>query len=86
MESASQRPNGRDDVLSTFNGFIQTLAIARDDCDIPPARAAFVSAEALLTMIRVCFSPFFQGELLTHAYPGHDEQRSGMRQPWARLR
>ena len=53
MASTSQRPKGRDGVLSTLDVIIQTLTLAKDTCGIPPAQATFGSAVTLLTMIRV---------------------------------
>ena len=54
MASASQRPRGRDGVLSTLDVIIQGLNLAKDTCGVLPAQAAFGSVSALLTMIRVC--------------------------------
>ena len=56
MASTSQRPEGRDGVLSTLDLIIQGLNLVKDTCGIPPAQAAFGSVSALLTMIRVNFS------------------------------
>ena len=53
MAPTSQRPKGRDAVLSTLDVFIQALNLAKDACGIPPAQVAFGSASVLLTMIRV---------------------------------
>ena len=54
MASTSQRPKGRDNVLSALDIVIQTLTLAKDTCGIPPAQVAFGTAVALLAMIRVC--------------------------------
>jgi hypothetical protein len=53
MASTSQRPKGRDGALSALDLLIQTLALAKDACGVPPAQIALGSAVALLTMIRV---------------------------------
>ena len=66
MTSTSQQPKGRDSALSTFDAFIQTLTLAKDTCGILPAQIALGSAIALLTMIRVCFPPLRENQLLTH--------------------
>ena len=58
MASNPQQSNGRDGTLSSaLDVVIQTLALAKDTCGIPPAQIALGSAVALLTMIRVHF-PF----------------------------
>lgn len=59
-----KRPDG---VLSSLNGAIDTLDVARDATDVKPAQDAFRSASILLTMIRVCFLPVQVGRLLTDA-------------------
>ena len=51
----TQRPKGRDGVLSTLNVAIEVLTLAKEVSSITPAKAAFGSVSALLTMIRVCF-------------------------------
>ena len=53
MQATSQRPKGRDDVLSTLRATIKALDLAREICSVTPAKATFGSAVALLTMIRV---------------------------------
>ena len=53
MVSTSQRPKGRDAVLSALNGFIRVLNLAKETCGIPPAQIAFGSTSLLLTTIRV---------------------------------
>jgi hypothetical protein len=65
--ASSQRPKGRDGVQMTLDLLIQALNIAKDACGIPPAQVAFSSASVLLTMIRVCFSPFREKKFPTHA-------------------
>ena len=63
--ASSQQLKGRDGVLVTLDLFIQTLNIAKDACGVPPAQVALGSASTLLTMIRVCFSIYREGTLLT---------------------
>ena len=71
--ASSQRPKGRDGVISALDVFIQTLGIAKDACGIPPAQIAFGSAGVLLTMIRVR-SPLLgeEDKLLKYTHLGHD--------------
>ena len=72
--ASSQRPKGRDGVISTLDVFIQTLGIAKDACGVPPAQIAFGSAGVLLTMIRARFPLLRENELLKHTHLGHDGQ------------
>ena len=53
MQRTSQRPRGRDDVLSTLEATIKTLNLARGICSITPAKDTFDSVVHLLTRIRV---------------------------------
>ena len=66
--SSSQKPTGRDGVLTTLDLFIQTLNIAKDACGLPPAQVALSSASTLLTMIRVRFSLFREENVLTRVF------------------
>jgi hypothetical protein len=72
MASASQRPKGRDGALSTLDIVIQGLNLAADSCGLPPAQAAFGSANALLTMIRVRL-PKLCDELLAHVSTANNQ-------------
>jgi hypothetical protein len=69
-------PKGRDGVLSTLNVLIQALDVAKDTCGILPAQVALGSASVLLTMIRVRLPLPIGGKLLTHIFPGYNDQRS----------
>ena len=53
MQATSQRPKGRDDVLSMLKATIKALDLARGICNITPARATLGSVVRLLTRIRV---------------------------------
>ena len=77
--ASSQRPKGRDGVLSTLDVLIQGLDLAKNVCGIPPAQVAFSSASALLTMVRVRFPLPYEAEPLTRVYLGHDGERLGVR-------
>ena len=53
MEVQSQRPKGRDGVVSSLNMAIEAMNLAKEVSSITPAKAVFGSVSALLTMIRV---------------------------------
>ena len=53
METKSQRPEEREDVISTLNGFIEILNLAKEVASIPGAKAVFGSVGVVLAMIRV---------------------------------
>ena len=55
MTSTSQRQKGHDRLLSTLDGCIQVVNLAKDACGIPIAQTAFASVGVLLTVIRVRF-------------------------------
>ena len=65
--TSSQRPKGRNDLLSTLDVFIQALSIVKDTCAIPPAQVAFSCSSALLAIIRVRFPLVCQDRFLTQA-------------------
>ena len=57
MATTTQRPKGRNGVLSTLNVTIEALNLAKEISSITPAKAVFGSVSALLTMIKVRFPP-----------------------------
>ena len=57
MTDKSQRPKGRDGVLSSMNMAIDGLNLAKEISGVAPAKAVFGSVAVLLTMIKVCFLP-----------------------------
>lgn len=61
MDANSRPPEARDGTLSSLNVAIEVLNLAKDITGIAPAQAAFGSASALLTMIRVRFRIFSHG-------------------------
>ena len=61
MATRSQRPKGRNDVLSSLDMAIDALNRAKEAAEIVPARAAFTSAGVLLDMIRVGSLPVRAG-------------------------
>ena len=79
MQAISQRQKGRDGVLSTLNVTIETLNLAKEICSITPAKAAFGSVSAILTMIKARFLLSFGCGLPAHVSPGIDDQRTGLR-------
>jgi hypothetical protein len=58
MADKSQRPKGRDGVLSSLNVAIDGLNLAKELSSITPAKAVFGSVAILLTMIKVRFLLF----------------------------
>ena len=66
MADNSQRPKGKDSVLSLLNVAIDGLNLAKEATNVTPAKTVFASASALLTMIRVGFLPVHVGRLLTN--------------------
>ena len=86
MASIPQPQKGRGGVISVLDVFIQALDLAKGACGIPQAQIAFGAASLLLTMIRVRSSLLWEGQLLTHVYLGHDDQRPGLLRTWADLR
>jgi len=63
MDANSQRPKGRDSVLSSLNMALEALNLAKEISGITPAKAAFGSVGVLLAMIRVCFHQFCDNRL-----------------------
>ena len=51
MEAKSQQP--KENVISTLNGFIEVLNVAKEIASNTPAKAAFGSVIVILTMVRV---------------------------------
>jgi len=66
MADNSQRPKGRDSVLSSLNVAIDGLNLAKGATSVLQAKAAFTSASFLLTMIRVGFLSAHVGQLLAN--------------------
>jgi len=72
MTDESQRPKGRDGVISSLNMTIDGLNLAKEVSSITPAMAVFGSVAILLTMIRVGFLLFYKRVLQAHAQSGLD--------------
>ena len=85
MTSTSQRQKGSDCALSALDVVIQVLSLAKDSCGIPPAQAVFGIANAILSMIRVRFSPLFRGGFLSPSCLGLIGQQTGLCRLWASL-
>jgi hypothetical protein len=66
MTDNSQRPKGRDGVLSSLNVAIDGLNLAKELSSVTPATAVFGTVSVLLTMIRVRFPLFCDG--MFHVY------------------
>jgi len=86
MDPKSQRQKEQGGALSSLNVAIEILNLAKEVSDITPAKAAFGSVSALLTMVRVRLPRFCDDELPAHAYPGLDDQRAGIRRARVILR
>ena len=69
MQTNSQRPKGRDGVLSRLNVTIEALNLAKEVCSVAPVKVALGSVSVLLTMIRVRFSYPLTMELPVHVCP-----------------
>ena len=53
MVPKSQQQKGNECALSTLSVFIEGLNLAKEISSVPPAKAVFGSAAALLSMIQV---------------------------------
>ena len=53
MGSSAQRQERRDFVISAFNVAIEASNIAKEVCNITPAKPVFGTFSAILTMIKV---------------------------------
>ena len=53
MATKTQRPKGRDGIVSSLNMAIDGLNLAKELSSVTPAKAVFGSVGILLTMIRV---------------------------------
>ena len=53
MEAKSQQPKEKGSVISTLNGFIEVLNVAKEIASNTPAKAAFGSVVVILAMVRV---------------------------------
>ena len=84
MDAKTQRPKGRDGALSTLNVAIEVLTLAKEVSSITPAKAAFGSVSALLTMIRVRFHPRVDRSQ-SDVCVGFDAQRVGLCRAWIGL-
>ena len=74
MDVNPERSKERDGVLSSLAVTIEALNLAKEISGIAPAKAAFGSVSALLTMIRVRFFPFCDNGFRIHICPGLDGQ------------
>ena len=68
MTTKSQRPKGWEGTLSPLNAAIDTINLAKEVSTITPAKAAFDSVGALLTIIRVGFPTVCAVQLLANVY------------------
>ena len=68
MATESKRQKGREGALSSLNVTIDAFNLAKEASTIAPAKAAFDSANVLLTTIRVGSLPLRVGRLLANVY------------------
>lgn len=86
MASTSQRPEGCDRAPPALDAIIQVLSLAKDSNGIPHAQAVVGVASAILTTIRVRFSPLCDGRFLSRNRPGFVGQQTGFCGFWAGVR
>ena len=77
MDTKTQRPKGRDNVLSTLGVAIEALTLAKEVSSITPAKVAFGTVSTLLTMIRVRLLNRVDRSL-ADVYIGFDAQPVGL--------
>jgi hypothetical protein len=69
MATKSQRPKGREGVITSLNAAIEVTTLAGNLSSITPAKAVFGTVSVLLTMIKVC--PLLRGEIFqAHTWSG----------------
>ena len=66
MADKSQRPKGREGVISSLKVAIDGLNLAKEVSSITPAKAVFGSVAILLTMIQVSTLLFSVGTFQVH--------------------
>ena len=55
MATESQRPKGREGVISALNGAVEAMNLAEKTSTITPAKTVLGSVSTLLALIKVCF-------------------------------
>ena len=86
MSSKPKQKKGRDAALSTLDGVIQVLGVAKDACGVPPAQIALGSACVLPTTIKVRSLLLLDGGLQIHVRLGYNGQQGRLRRSWIVLR
>ena len=61
MAAKSQRPKGRESIVSSLNAAIDAIHLAENISSITPAKAVFGTVGVLLAMIKVFSSPSAMG-------------------------
>jgi len=88
MKAKSQQSEGREgpiDSEALIAAISETTNLADKVSCIPPAKIAFGSVTALLTLIRVCLLLLCYDLLQVHTQPGLNGQRTGLCWAWAIL-
>ena len=57
MKADSPQPKEREGIISTLNGAIEAMNLAKEVSSVTPAKAVFGSVSFILTMIKVSFPP-----------------------------
>ena len=86
MSSKPKQKKGRYATLSTLDGVIQILGVAKDACGVPPAQIALGSACVLLTTIKVCSLLLLGGGLQVRVCLGYNGQQGRLCRSWIVLR
>ena len=66
MGTSPQRRKRQDNTLSLLAMAIDAMDLAKELSVVTPAKAVFGSVSIILTMIRVCFFPFFDSLFRAH--------------------
>ena len=71
MKAESQRLEDRASAISALKAAIEAVDLAEKTSSIAPAKTAFSSVSALITMVsRVCLLPFCNDLLQVHIWSG----------------
>jgi len=85
MEAESQRPKGRENVISGLNAAIEAMNLAKEFSSITPAKPVFGTVSVILAMIRVSLLVCVD-QPQAEMHSGLDDQPGGLRRTGASLR
>jgi len=86
MQAESQRPKGREGVISGLNAAIEAMNLAKEFSSITPAKPVFGTVSVILAMIRVSLLLVCVDQRQAEMDPGLDDQPGGLRRTGAGLR